>query len=114
VASYSPVYSAQFLVYTDSTPNTSYDVPAGMTAVIRDYTHQTNFGVANSQLAIGNSLEAPACVVAELAPDGEGAYAQWTGRIVVPGGGFIELFISSIDVGNSLYVGGYLLRNVAP
>lgn len=111
MASYSPIFSSQFIVYTDSTPNTSFEVPAGFTAVLRDFTASWTLAGTYSQVTIQNDEAAPACIVAQLEMSGLVGYDQWTGRIVVPAGGVINLVIGDAATGLSFYVGGYLLRN---
>ena len=111
MASYSPVFSSQFIVFTDAAPNTEFAVPAGFTAVVRDLTCQTNFGGVIAQAALANDVDAPDVVFAQVSTGGAPGYDQWTGRVVIPGGGFIRLFVSSVDSGTSIYVGGYLLRD---
>lgn len=109
--SYSPVFSSQFILYTDAAPNLSFLVPAGMTAVVRDFSLQTNLGGAVAQVAIQNSEAAPAIVIAQLETVGFPAYDHLEGRWVVPENGLVNLSVSTVDSGTSVYVGGYLLRN---
>jgi len=111
MASYSPIFSAQFIVYTDSTPNVSYEVPAGFTAVLRDFTAAWTIAGTFFQVGIQNDEEAPECIVAQIEAVGAVGYEQWTGRVVVPSGGFITIEIGEAASGLSFYVGGYLLRN---
>lgn len=110
--SYSPVFSSQFIVYSDSTPNSSFIVPAGFTAVIRDMTGYANVSATLLHLLIGDSSLAPAVTVASIELAGVGTYGQWTGRVVVPEDGIIEIYSGSLVSGLQVYVGGYLLRNV--
>lgn len=114
VTSYQPVYSAQFIVYTDAAPNTTYEVPAGATAVIRDFSAIATVAATLVQVTIQDSATAPACIVASLELAGLEQYAQWVGRVVIPAGGIITLNLGSLSAGVSSYVGGYLLTNVAP
>lgn len=108
-----PVYSQGFIYYSDATPNTSFEVPAGFTAVIRDFTLWTNLGASQAQIDIQNDEEAPIVRCAYLYTVGVTSYAQWTGRVVVPAMGLITLSINSADLESSMYVGGYLLRNAS-
>lgn len=109
--SYSPVYSAQFIIYTPSTPNTTFDVPEGYTAVIRQVTVVQDIGAYALYVYIQNSPEAPGLQVVSIA--GADAYTNYSEetRIVVPGGGTIS--VDLVDAGTSfnVYVGGYLLQN---
>lgn len=111
---YSPVFSTQFILYTDATPNLSYAVPAGATAVLRDATFYSTVAATLCQVNIQDSDEAEAVVVVSEEIAGVGVYAQWTGRVVVPGGGFINLELGSLAAGINAYVGGYLLQNQVP
>jgi len=114
VPSYSPVYSAQFILYTSVDPTTSYEIPSGFTAVVRDFTGYSDGGASLCQLLIQNDGSAPELVVAQLSFAGIAAYAQWQGRVVVPAGGFILIQPGALLVNPGFYVGGYLLRDVAP
>jgi len=111
VASYSPVFSAQFIVYTDAAPILAYEVPSGFTAVVRDFSLYTEAGGVVGQLLLADAAGSPECVVASIGALGVAAYGQWQGRIVAPGGAFLTLSLTSEDLGTSAYVGGYLLRN---
>jgi hypothetical protein len=113
VASYSPVFSAQFIVYTSATPNNSFEVPAGFTAVVRDVSGWQEFGAWILQLHIQNSASAPACIVWAGLADGTSNALHEEGRWVCPAGGFISVDASSLGSNPNFYVGGYLLRNVA-
>jgi len=106
-----PVYSAQFLLYTDSAPNTEYEVPAGFTAVIRDITCYSEAAGTLAQLFIENAAGAPAVTVYSAEVLGFAAYDQWTGRVVVPSGGLMTLTFGELAVGLQVYVGGYLLTD---
>jgi hypothetical protein len=62
-------------------------------------------------MLIQNSDAAPELDVAQLSLDGVAAYAQWTGRVVVPEGGNIYIQPGDLLVNPGFYVGGYLLAN---
>jgi hypothetical protein len=111
VPSYSPVFSSQFILYTDATPNLSFAVPAGFTAVVRDVTFYATVAGTLCQVAIQDSEDAEGVTVVSEELAGVGVYVQWTGRIVVPAGGLINLVLGSLAAGVNAYVGGYLLRN---
>lgn len=113
MASYSPVFSAAFVIYTDGAPNTQFDVPAGFTAVVRDVEATTELGASAFSAYFGDSLIAPGVVFAYLTTEGALQSVHWEGRVVVPGGGFIGLGQYTLGVGATAYIGGYLLRNVA-
>ena len=109
--SYSPVYSQAFILYTDSTPNLSFDVPEGFTAVVRQITAYTSLG----------GLQVVAYVLPEGGPAtavfaannlvGVNAAWAWEGRVVQEGPGTVGINVSSEALDSSVYVGGYLLRN---
>lgn len=113
MASYSPVFSSQFILYSDATPNSSFIVPTGFTAVVRDFTAYANVSGTLCNLLIGDSSLAPDVTVASLELVGIASYGQWIGRVVVPENGIIEIYSGSLVTGLQVYVGGYLLRNVA-
>lgn len=109
--SYSPVFSQGFLYYTNSTPNQTFDVPLGFTAVVREviYYCEAGGGLAVTQIATGPG--APYVTISTLTIAGIETVASWTGRAVVPGGGSIYISGESIGLEDTIYVGGYLLRN---
>lgn len=109
---YSPVYSTQFIVYTNETPNTQFDVPAGNTAVIRYWSVQQDIGGYSFTLAALNSVDAPQYTLDYSEDIGVGLVYRNSGRIVVPGGGIIGIGLSAVGSNTSIYVGGYLLQNV--
>lgn len=109
--SYSPVFSSQFIVYTDATPNTLFEVPSGFTAVVRDFTAFATASLTLVQLSISDSTGAPECTFASLNLTGLEIAQQWTGRVVVPENGFIVLTAGTLRANLQAYVGGYLLRN---
>jgi len=110
--SYSPVFSAQFIVYTASTPNSTFVVPDGFTAVMRDASVVQDVGGYAWELNFANSEEAPVCAVDYASSLGVFEVHQWQGRVVVPAGGVIGVVFSTVGPTPSCYVGGYLLRNV--
>ena len=105
------VYSSQFIVYTEETPNLAYAVPEGYTAVVRDFESYQTVGSYYVILGFQNSPEAPNCGCVALQATGANNRANWSGRLVVPGGGIINLGFSTILDSLNAYVGGYLLRN---
>lgn len=112
MASYSPVYSAQFVVHHSGDPLVPFIVPDGYTAVVRDFTAYSAAGGAIVQLYIQDAAEAPALIVAQIGELGVAAYGQWTGRVVIPAPGIISYGITEVGAEAAVYVGGYLLRNV--
>jgi hypothetical protein len=105
------VYSSQFFVYTPSTPNLTYDVPEGYTAVVRDLDGYQEIGGYVCALGFRNSEAAPQCQPVVLEAAGTLNTVTWRGRLVVPGGGQLTLSLSAVGEFPSIYVGGYLLRN---
>lgn len=112
MASYSPVYSAQFVVRHSGDPLVPFIVPDGFTAVIRDFTVFSSAAGLIAQVQIQDSAEAPAVVVAQLGELDVAAYGQWQGRIVLPAPGIINVSLTEVGASAGIYVGGYLLRNV--
>jgi hypothetical protein len=111
VASYSPVFSSQFILHNESVPNDSFEVPAGFTAVIREVDLYSVAGESTLYLFIKNSDAAPGVTFTTLTVAGINQTAQWTGRVVVPAGGSIVAETASLGTEDQFYVGGYLLRN---
>lgn len=111
--SYSPVFSTQFLLYTDAEPNSAFAVPTGFTAVVRDFSIFCYVGAGAAQLTIQNDEDAAALTAAAVSVAGAFTYDQWQGRVVCPGDGIIGLVGTEEGTGSHIYVGGYLLRNVA-
>jgi hypothetical protein len=109
---YSPVYSAAFIQYTASTPNPSFEVPSDFTAVVRQVTCVQDIGAYNVNVNVQDSEAAPELVVFTALEVGTFELAAAEMRVVVPGGGLINVALSAIGDDPSVYVGGYLLRNV--
>ena len=107
---FSPPYSSQLIVFTPLSPSDTFEVPAGMTAVIRDVTCYDPAGGSYAQVFIQDDDSAPRCMVAQAVAVGVPGYGQWTGRVVVPGGGFILLITTTVGDEPDVYVGGYLLQ----
>jgi len=104
-----PVYSAPFILYTDSTPNAQFEVPANRVAVIREWDLATELAATSATLGLQADGSAPEVVFAYLETAGVLSSAQWTGRVIVPPGGIITYTQATLGVGSSAYVGGYLL-----
>jgi hypothetical protein len=111
VPSYSPVFSQGFIYLTASTPNTSFLVPEGYTAVIRQATATTVAGAAVIYFQLQNSGIAPLITWAIATITGALENWQWQGRVVVPGGGYIQVDDNYLGTQDQVYVGGYLLRD---
>ncbi len=109
--SYSPVFSEQFILYTDTSGATAFEVPASFTAVLRDASAYATIGGAEVTFSVQNSEDAPQVVVAQVNPAGIAAYDQWQGRVVIPEGGLLTLQEAIVGLGLEIYAGGYLLRN---
>jgi len=107
----SPVYSAQFVLYSSSAPNFDYEVPEGYTAVIRQLSGAQDIGGWVAYCQIGNSIDAPGVTIWIAEQAGTVNYVATEGRWVVPGGGLIQTGFSEIGPNPFLYVGGYLLPN---
>lgn len=111
MAGYSPVYSQQFILYTPDTTNTSFEVPSGFTAVVRQITYGSYLGEGWAFMGVQNSAEADTCWFASLAINVVYGFSEWFGHVVCAEGGFISLNISQLADDGCVYCGGYLLRN---
>ena len=111
MASYSPVFSAAFVIYTEDTPNDSFEVPSGFTAVIRDFDLSGNLADVGAQLYFKNSEAAPACFFHAETSLVVSSGFQWRGRVVVPSGGICGFTLTSFGTSVCAYMGGYLIRN---
>ncbi len=109
---YSPVYSAPFIQYSAAAPNTSFEVPAGYTAVCRYGVVTQDIGAYDASFYFQDSEAAPYVTFWSKTGIGEFNTEEWKGRVVVPAGGIIYLFFSTLGSAPSGYLGGYLLRNV--
>jgi hypothetical protein len=109
---FSPVYSAAFVQYTADTPNLSFLVPEGFTAVVRQVSAVQSAGAFNFGLYVQDSDAAPAVQVIAEVSSGFFNTFETEGRWVCPGGGTISCYVSTILDSLNVYVGGYLLRNV--
>lgn len=109
--SYSPVFSQPFIQYTAGTPNTTYLVPAGFTAVVRQISIWQNIGGYNFSCFIQDSEAAPGITIAGLNDVGITSSQSIEGRWVVGAGGVIGIYFSELGSEPQAYVGGYLLRN---
>lgn len=107
----SPVYSVPFVEYTPSTPNNTYAVPDGYTAVVRQVSVVQNIGAFIATLIIQNSEAAPGVAVWQGAQVGDANYVGSEGRWVVLGGGIITLEVNALGSDVGMYAGGYLLPN---
>ena len=113
MASYSPVYSAPFILSSPSAPNDAFEVPAGFTAVIRQISISAAISSGIFALNGQNSEEAPTWTIHQTTIDTLYSTQHVEGRWVVVAGGFITTYQSEIGDEFYVYVGGYLLRNVA-
>lgn len=108
------VYSTPFIQYSSTSPNLTYEVEEGYTAVCRYGAVTQDIGGYDYSWYVYDA--AGAGHITFDAGSGVAVFevAQWSGRVVVPGGGFIALFLSSVGDAPSAYLGGYLLQNAAP
>lgn len=109
--SYSPVYSAAFIQYTSETPNLTFEVPAGFTAVARYGTVLQDIGTYGSAFYLKDSEAAPALFFDYASDLGVLEIHDWSGRIVVPEGGILGALLTELGAAPNVYLGGYLLRN---
>jgi len=113
VPSYSPVYSAAFILYNQEAPNTTFEVPDGFTAVVRQISGVQNIGGFILWLAIQDSIDAPEVIVYGAGQVGDFNSVQQEGRWVVAAPGIITLYFSETGSSFHAYAGGYLIRNSA-
>lgn len=114
MARYSPVFSAPFIYYTDSTPNTEFEVPAGFTAVVRQITAVCEAGGLALTASIQDAGVGPPIVFFAKSVFGVFEYVAQELRVVAPENSLIELSLSSEALATAVYVGGYLLQNTLP
>lgn len=112
--SYSPVYSAPFILYTDDTPNRDFLVPDGYTVVIRQVSYWLAIAGGSMNVEFGGADSGESIVIAALNAGGINAGYDYPGHWVVPAGYNIHYNSSVIGSGSTAYVGGYLLRNTLP
>jgi len=105
------VYSQSFINYTADTPNSSFGVPEGYTAVIRQVSCWQNIGAYDFQCLIQDSAEAPKLVIWGVTDVSVNDSEDVEGRWVVPELGVISIFSSAVGSAPCFYVGGYLLQN---
>ena len=109
---YNPVYSQGFIYFIDATPTTTFDVPEQNTADIRQFLVTTEGAIGSVALQVANGPGAPYITCVYLGVTGALQSASWEGRIVVPGGGSINIIGAALGLTLCVYVGGYLLTNV--
>lgn len=109
--SYSPVFSVPLIQWTTAAPNTSFLVPDGYTAVVRQMTILCEAGGVAGGVYIADSEIAPPCWIHYVTEFGVLVEDQLEGRWTVPGGGLLVLELTDFASLASAYVGGYLLRN---
>ena len=111
---YSPVYSAQFILYSASSPNEQFQVPAGYTAVVRQISYFVEASASFFSVNVANSSIAPETAIDGRTITGLLTSEHVSGHWVVPGGGFIVLYVQDVGSQPTVYVGGYLLTNSVP
>lgn len=106
-----PVYSQPFILYSTDTPNLSFAVPAGYTAIIRQLS-AAQPAVAFS-LALIMQLSEDAPYIFLVFEEATGLYNTLLleGRWVVPEGGIITIDPTALGDSLTVYVGGYLIAN---
>ena len=109
-----PVYSVPFIQYSSSTPNLSFEVPAGYTAVVRQISAVQPAGAFALYVYIQDALDAPGIGIWAGESAGFWNYLAAEGRWVVPPGGFITIINEELLSDFNAYVGGYLLTGVFP
>jgi len=108
---FSPVYSVPLIIYTEATPNESFDVPSGYTIVVREIDYYCALGGGSMAASIELAGSGAPCTFAALNVSGINASGQWTGRVPLTEGGTLAIDVTHLGTGDSIYVGGYLLQN---
>lgn len=111
MASYSPVFSQPFVLYTSGTPNTEFEVPENYTAVVREVDLYSGVGGDKLLVYVNAGGGGPAVTFCSIEAIGIQSCAQWTGRVVAIGGSTIVAEVGGLTTGAQFYIGGYLLRN---
>lgn len=111
MASYSPVYSVPFILYTPSTPNTSFLVPSGYSAVVRQISGYQNIGGWTLETIIAGEGAPDGITISFIGQAGALNYGTEQGHWAVPEDYYIEINFSELGSSFSCFVGGYLLRN---
>jgi hypothetical protein len=106
-----PVYSQGFIYYVDGAPNTSFLVPDGFTAVVRQISIVIGFSSSVVSVNVQESATAPAVAICAVELTGAIQQEQGEGRWVVNEGGIISVYQQTLGIDCTIYVGGYLLRN---
>jgi hypothetical protein len=105
------VYSVSLIEYTEATPNTSFEVPMGFTAVVREVDLYAELGEEICSMYI----QAPGAEVGigfmARSATGANTSQQWTGRAVVPENYTINLNVENFGAYSAVLVSGYLLTN---
>jgi hypothetical protein len=113
VAGYNPVYSQGFIYYGAPGDAATFEVPEGFTAILREASIYTLAGGTLFNVYLVGGALSDVVTVASLNILGIAQYGQWQGRVVVPEGTIIGSFIADLGSNPQVYLGGYLLRNVA-
>lgn len=98
-------------MYNGLAPNTSYTVPTGYTAVIRQISACAVAAATFIALVIQNSDEAPAVTVWSAEVSGLEVAVLQECRFVVPEGGTMSISWGTFEIEAFAYVGGYLLTD---
>ena len=106
------VYSVPFIYYTNVTPNVDFEIPEGVTAVIRDIDVYTELGASSAIVAIGNPAAGVYLNFASISLIGAGVTGSWRGRVIATAPYHVLLDVASLDTNGCIYVGGYLLQGV--
>jgi len=111
---YSPVYSTPFITVGGSVGGSAFLVPAGWTAVVREFDLFSYIGAEVAAAYLQESEEAPGIGFASIEAVGAQTSTQWTGRVVALEGWTINLSTYTFAEYSGVYLGGYLLKNNLP
>lgn len=109
---YSPVFSVPLILYSSADPIVEFEVPPGFTAVVREIDIYTEAGGAVVIAALSGPGSGIFINFASVSALGVATSGQWTGRVALPENYILGLDNASLGAGDTVYVGGYLLRNV--
>lgn len=99
------------MLYNSETPNSSFEVPAGFTAVVREIDLYAELGGEGMQAFLQGPGASIGIGFAALQALGANTSVHWEGRVVAPENYLIAFNIAGVGLYSSAYVGGYLLRN---
>ena len=101
------VYSQAFVLYSEDTPNDTFDVPEGFSIVVRQASVVTTIGITVVTINVADGPGAEYIAVAALKTAGAFSDDERQGRWCASEGGSVKIFQQTLGVGAYVYVGGY-------